>query len=45
MNGAEIDALGAYDIGEVLERLGETLGVGETPMVIVNGKRVEPLRD
>lgn len=40
LTGAEIDALGAYDIGEVLERLGETLGVGETPMVIVNGKRV-----
>lgn len=40
LSGAEIDALGAYDIGEVLDRLGETLGVGEAPMVIINGKRV-----
>lgn len=40
LNGAEIDALGAYDIGEVLDRIGETLGVGDEPMVIVNGKRV-----
>ncbi|MFK0298402.1 TonB-dependent receptor [Brevundimonas sp. NPDC090276] len=40
LNGAEIDALGAYDIGEVLDRIGETLGVGDEPMVIINGKRV-----
>lgn len=40
LNGAEIDALGAWDVGEVLSRLSETLGVGETPMVIINGKRV-----
>jgi hypothetical protein len=40
LNGDEIDALGAWDIGEVLKRLSETLGVGEEPMVIINGKRV-----
>lgn len=40
LSGAEIDALGAWDIGEVLQRMSETLGVGETPMVIVNGRRV-----
>ena len=40
LSGAEIDALGAWDIGEVLQRMRETLGVGETPMVIVNGRRV-----
>ncbi|MFS0741122.1 TonB-dependent receptor [Brevundimonas sp. 3P9-tot-E] len=40
LDGAEIDALGAWDIGEVLKRMGETLGVGEEPMVIINGKRV-----
>lgn len=39
LNGDEIDALGAWDIGEVLTRLSETLGVGEEPMVIINGKR------
>lgn len=40
LNGAEIDALGAWDIGEVLKRMSETLGVGDEPMVIINGKRV-----
>lgn len=40
LNGAEIDALGAWDIGEVLTRMSETLGVGEAPVVIINGKRV-----
>lgn len=40
LGGAEIDALGAWDISEVLQRLGETHGVGEAPLVIINGKRV-----
>lgn len=40
LNGADIDALAAWDIGEVLSRLIEILGVGEQPVVIVNGKRV-----
>lgn len=40
LNGAEIDALGAWDVGEVLQRIGETLGVGDGPMVLINGKRV-----
>lgn len=40
LNVAEIDALGAWDIGEVLKRIGETLGVGDEPVVIINGKQV-----
>lgn len=40
LDEAEIDALGAWDIGEVLRRMSETLGVGDEPMVIINGKRV-----
>lgn len=40
LSGAEIDALGAWDIGEVLQRIGETLGVSDEPVVIINGKRV-----
>lgn len=40
LDGADIDALGAWDIGEVLRRIGETLNVGNEPMVIINGKRV-----
>lgn len=40
LDGTEIDALGAWDIGEVLTRMSETLGVGDEPMVIINGKRV-----
>lgn len=40
LDGAEIDALGAWDIGEVLRRMSETLGIGDEPMVIINGKRV-----
>ncbi|ATQ43882.1 TonB-dependent receptor [Caulobacter mirabilis] len=39
LDAADIDALGAYDIGEVLRRLTERLGPGEEPMVIINGKR------
>jgi len=40
LSGQEIDALGAWDIGEVLRRLGETLVLGDEPMVLINGKRV-----
>ena len=40
LDGAEIDALGAWDVGEVLQRLNETLGGGGASMVIINGKRV-----
>ena len=37
---ADIDALGAYDIGEVLGRLTEQLAPGEEPMVLINGRLV-----
>lgn len=40
LDGAQIDALGADDIGEVLRRLTEDYGLGEAPMIIVNGRRV-----
>ncbi|MET4682810.1 TonB-dependent receptor [Brevundimonas faecalis] len=40
LDGAEIDALGAWDISEVLGRLTETMGVADEPLVIINGKRV-----
>jgi len=36
----EIDNLGAYDIGEVIARLGERLGLQQPPVVIVNGRQV-----
>lgn len=36
----EIDALDAYDIGEVIRRIGETRALGEAPVIIVNGKRM-----
>lgn len=36
----EIDALDAYDIGEVIRRVAENQALGETPVVIVNGKRM-----
>ncbi|AYG93916.1 TonB-dependent receptor [Brevundimonas naejangsanensis] len=39
LDGADIDALGAWDIGEVLRRMNETLDLGEEPMVLINGKR------
>jgi len=39
LNGADIDALGVWDIGEVLRRMTETLGLGEEPMILINGKR------
>lgn len=37
---AEIDALGAYDIGEVINRLMSGFGALDTPIIIVNGRRV-----
>lgn len=40
LDGAEIDALGAYDIGEVIRRLTEDQALGDAPMVIVNGRRM-----
>lgn len=36
---AEIDALGAYDIAEVIRRLRDNLALDEFPQVIVNGRR------
>lgn len=36
----EIDRLGAWNIGEVIARLGETLGPDEPPVVIINGRRI-----
>ncbi|WP_447725560.1 hypothetical protein [Sphingomonas koreensis] len=36
----EIDALDAYDIGEVIRRVAEARALGETPVVIVNGRRM-----
>lgn len=40
LNGSEIDALAAWDIGEVLRRLSETFDLGDAPMVVINGRRV-----
>jgi hypothetical protein len=36
----QIDALGATDIAEVIQRTSDTLGASSGPIVIVNGKRV-----
>lgn len=36
----EIDAFGAYDIGEALARISESLGFENPPIIIVNGRRV-----
>lgn len=41
----EIDNLGAYDIGEVIARLGERLGLQQPPVVIVNGRQVVDARN
>lgn len=40
LGAEEIDNLGAEDIADVLRRLKEDYALGDTPMVIVNGKRV-----
>lgn len=36
----EIDNIGAYDIGEVINRISENLGLQQPPLIIVNGRRV-----
>ncbi|MFN3877361.1 MAG: TonB-dependent receptor [Brevundimonas sp.] len=41
----EIDNLGAYDIGEVIARFGERLGLQQPPVVIVNGRQVVDARN
>jgi hypothetical protein len=40
LDAPEIDALGAYDIGEVIRRTRQTLGIDGEPVLIVNGRRV-----
>lgn len=40
LDEAAIDALGAYDIGEAVQRLTEDYALGEAPMIIVNGRRM-----
>ena len=40
LDGAQIDALGAYDIGEAIRRLSEDYALGEAPMIVVNGRRM-----
>ncbi len=40
LDGAQIDALGAYDIGEAVRRLAQDHGLGDAPMIIVNGRRM-----
>lgn len=45
LGAEEIDNLGAYDIGEVIARLGERLGLQQPPMVIVNGRQVVDARN
>jgi len=39
LDGVEIDALHLWEVGDVLRRLGETFGLGDQPMVLINGKR------
>lgn len=40
LDGAQIDALGANDIGEAVRRLAEDYALGDAPMIVVNGKRM-----
>ena len=40
----EIDNLLAYDVGEMIARLGETLGFTAAPVIIVNGRQVVSAR-
>nr|WP_316629453.1 TonB-dependent receptor [uncultured Brevundimonas sp.] len=40
LDGAQIDSLGADDIGEVIRRLTEDYALGDAPVVIVNGRRM-----
>ncbi|KSB88879.1 hypothetical protein AS593_00115 [Caulobacter vibrioides] len=41
----EIEALGAYDIGEALDRISSAYGITDPPVVIVNGRRVQNAGD
>lgn len=38
LDGADIDALGAWSIDDVLKRMDETLALGGQPMVLINGR-------
>lgn len=38
LDGADIDALGAWSIGDVLKRMDETLALGDQPLVLINGR-------
>ncbi|MEN5230318.1 hypothetical protein [Brevundimonas naejangsanensis] len=38
LDGADIDALGAWSIGDVLRRMDETLALGDQPLVLINGR-------
>ena len=40
LGAEEIDNLGAFDIGEVINRISENLGLPQPPLVIVNGRQV-----
>ncbi len=40
LDGAAIDALGVYDIGEVIRRMTDDYGLGDAPMIVVNGRRM-----
>ena len=40
LSGIEIDAFGAWDVGEVIQRMLETYGAGNAPLVLVNGKKI-----
>lgn len=40
LGAEEIDALGAYDIGEAIRRLAEDYALGDAPMIVVNGRRM-----
>ncbi|WP_133244981.1 TonB-dependent receptor domain-containing protein [Caulobacter radicis] len=41
----DIEALGAYDIGEALDRISSAYGMTDPPVVIVNGRRVQNAGD
>lgn len=38
LDGADIDALGAWSIDDVLKRMDETLALGGQPLVLINGR-------
>jgi hypothetical protein len=38
LDGSDIDALGAWSVEEVLQRMEESLNLGEEPMVLINGQ-------